>query len=292
MCFKRFNIGWILLTSLVSVAALGQAVFPTDLKPVRQEMERLDQLSFTAPSFAEDPDPPSSSKPGTPEEYTLVKRFPQNLAGNFKALFSTKNIVPLLVGGAASGVVAPFDDDIRDDVSIGESSDLGKDGALVGSPVVIWSSVTTLFIWGHYSKNDRFHSFSYSLAQAALIDEGFVQGLKYTVRRTRPDKSDDHSFPSGHTAASFMFASVLQRYYGWKAGIPGYAVASFVGYCRLREEKHWASDVTAGATLGYIVGTSVSRRTGISTRLGKISLSPAVDLAHRGVGFQFAINQN
>jgi membrane-associated phospholipid phosphatase len=153
----------------------------------------------------------------------------------------------------------------------------------------MWSSVTTLFIWGHYSKNDRFHSFGYSLAQALVINEGFVQGLKYSVQRTRPDKSDDHSFPSGHTADSFMFATVLQRYYGWKAGIPGYAAASFVGFCRLREDKHWASDVTAGATLGYIVGSSVSRRTGISKRMGKVTVSPAVDLEHRRVGVYLTI---
>ena len=289
MHLKR-DIEWILFMAFVPVAVLGQSVSPVEVSRVRQPMEPLDQLSFSFRTPSEDSDPPSGLKQGTTEENTLVKKFPQNLGRNFIALFSKKNIVPLMVGGAASGIVAPFDDDIRDHVSVGESSDLAKDGSLVGGPAVVWSSVATLFIWGHYSENDRFHSFSYSLAQAVVIDEGFVQGLKYTIQRTRPDKSDDHSFPSGHTADSFTIATVLQRYYGWKAGIPGYSVASFVAFCRLRGDRHWASDVTAGATLGYIVGSSVSRRTGISIRTKKVTISPAADLEHRRLGIDLTIN--
>ena len=151
---------------------------------------------------------------------------------------------------------------------------------------MVLPTVGGLFIWGHYSENDRFHSFTYSLAQATVINQGLVNGLKLAVRRERPDKSDNQSFPSGHAATSFMVASVVQRYYGWKAGIIGYSAATFISFSRLRENKHWASDVTAGATLGYIVGSSVSRRTGISVRVGKTkaTLIPALDLAHRGVG--------
>src|SRR5262249_34798610 len=189
------------------------------------------------------------------------------------------------VGGAATGIVAPFDNDIRDHVGMnGESSTIGKVGSVLGSPAVVWPTVAGLLIGGHYSGNDRFHSLTYSLAQASVINDGLVQVLKATVRRTRPDGSDDRSFPSGHAATSFMAATVAQRYYGWKAGVIGYSAATFIAFSRSRENKHWASDLTVGATLGYLVGSSVSRRTGISMRLGSVSFTPAADLSRRRFG--------
>lgn len=242
-------------------------------------------LSFSLPAFAEDPDQLSDLEP-TPATYTSFRQFPQNLGGNFKALFSKNNLVPILVGGTASNVVFPFDHDIRDRVGVGQSSTLGKVGSVLGGPEFVWPAVAGLMIWGQNSENDRFHSFTYSLAQATVINEGLVNGLKIAVGRTRPDKSDNRSFPSGHAATSFMVASVLQHYYGWKAGVIGYSAATFIAFSRLRENKHWASDLTAGATLGYIVGSSVCRRTRMSIRLGKTkaTLTPAFDLTHRTVG--------
>lgn len=58
---------------------------------------------------------------------------------------------------------------------------------------------------------------------------------------------------------SFMWATVLSRNYGLKVGIPAYAVASYVGVSRLQENAHHTSDVVAGATIGYIVGRTVTR---------------------------------
>ena len=228
---------------------------------------------------------------GTPEEYTSLKRFPQNLGGNFLALFSKKNIAPLLIGGAATGVISIWDKDIQEHMSVKDgSSTVGKVGEVLGSYYVVAPTVGGLLIAGHGSQNDRFHSFTYALAQATVLNEGLVEGLKVAVRRTRPDGSDNYSFPSGHAATSFMAATVVEQYYGWKAGIIGYSVASFISVSRLRKNVHWASDVTAGATLGYIVGSSVCRRTGISLRVGKVTLLPAVDAEHRRFGVFLSTN--
>lgn len=240
-------------------------------------------------ALAEDPKPLPALKTGTPATYTSVKRFPQNLAGNFLALFSEKNIYPLLIGGAASAIAAQnFDDEILHRRGVRwEPSAIGEIGGTVGGPVVVISTVTGLLIGGHYSKNERFHSFTYALAQGTVINEGMVQGLKVAFGRTRPDGSDNRSLPSGHAATAFMIATIAQRYYGRTAGIIGYSAATFIAFSRLRANKHWVSDLTAGATLGYIVGSSVCRRTGISMRVGKITLVPAFDLKHRRVGISF-----
>ena len=82
---------------------------------------------------------------------------------------------------------------------------------------------------------------------------GVTQVLKYTVGRERPDGSDTRSFPSGYTSAAFSGASFLQRRYGWDIGLPAYLGATYVGWSRVYEEKHYVSDVLAGAALAWSV---------------------------------------
>ncbi len=237
--------------------------------------------------LAGDSEPLPEMKQGTPASLTSLKRFPQNLGGNFVALFSKKNIAPLLIGGTASGIVAPFDSEIRDRWSVSaDSTIVGQIGGVLGGHALVIPTVTGLLIAGNSSKNDRFHSFTYALAQGTAINEGLLVGIKVAVDRTRPDENNDRSFPSGHASTSFMIATIVQRYYGWKAGIIGYSAATFIAASRVRSSRHWASDVTAGATLGYIIGSSVSRRTGISMRMGKITMVPAFDLGHRSIGIR------
>lgn len=74
--------------------------------------------------------------------------------------------------------------------------------------------------------------------------------LKYSVKEWRPDRSDRHSFPSGHTAASFATAAYLQRRYGWWYGAPAYALSAYVGWGRVFSKQHHWYDVVAGAAIG------------------------------------------
>ncbi|MCM1005177.1 MAG: phosphatase PAP2 family protein [Prevotella sp.] len=79
-------------------------------------------------------------------------------------------------------------------------------------------------------------------------------GLKYLVKKKRPDSSDNHSFPSGHTSLAFADASFVMRRYGWKFGVPMYAVAGYVAWGRTYAKKHDFWDVLAGAGIGAAVG--------------------------------------
>ncbi len=67
-------------------------------------------------------------------------------------------------------------------------------------------------------------------ALSAVTAAGATLILKYAVKEERPDHSNMHSFPSGHTAVAFTNATFLQRRYGWKFGVPAYAVAAYVGW--------------------------------------------------------------
>jgi hypothetical protein len=87
------------------------------------------------------------------------------------------------------------------------------------------------------------------LAKAYVATMAVVFTLKPLVDRTRPD-GGSQSFPSGHAGSAFAGAAFLQMRYGWRWGIPAYAVAAFVAYSRVESKRHYTSDVVAGAALG------------------------------------------
>lgn len=97
--------------------------------------------------------------------------------------------------------------------------------------------------------------------------------IKYTVSKERPDGSDDHSFPSNHTAVAFQGASFIQRRYGWKYGLPAYVVSTYVAWGRVFARKHDCWDVLGGAAIG--IGCSYIYTRPFARKLD-LALSPAV----------------
>lgn len=96
---------------------------------------------------------------------------------------------------------------------------------------------------------------SVQLLESFVLETGLVIGMKRIINRKRPN-GKNYSFPSGHTAVSFMSSTYLWKRYGWQYGLPSTLLASFVGYSRfgVDEPVHYFSDVVAGAIIG--IGTS------------------------------------
>lgn len=88
------------------------------------------------------------------------------------------------------------------------------------------------------------------IAYTAAATAGATLLLKFTIKKERPDHSNFHSMPSGHTATGFATAAYIQRRYGWKFGVPAYALATYVGWARIYSKKHDIWDVLAGAAIG------------------------------------------
>ena len=89
-------------------------------------------------------------------------------------------------------------------------------------------------------------------AYAAGTTIATTHGLKTVVDKTRPDGTDDTSFPSGHTSASVMGAAFVWRRYGPKWGAPASILAAYTGASRVQGQKHFADDVISGMALGLI----------------------------------------
>lgn len=109
-----------------------------------------------------------------------------------------------------------------------------------------------------------------SYATMALL----VNTIKYTSSEMRPDGSTRNSWPSGHTATSFVGATILHKEYGltrspWFS-VLGYGVATATGIMRLLNNRHWVSDVLSGAgigilstELGYALGNLIFKGRGL-----------------------------
>ena len=84
------------------------------------------------------------------------------------------------------------------------------------------------------------------------------KGPSATLRDAEGNKLNG-SFPSGHTTVAFAAATVYALEYSDKPWVPvlAYTAASLIGFSRLTENKHWATDVLAGAALGYLTGKQV-----------------------------------
>ena len=89
---------------------------------------------------------------------------------------------------------------------------------------------------------------------------GVTYGLKEAFPEQRPDRSDNKSFPSGHSSISFAAAATLQNRYGWQVGLPAQVVAAFVGLSRVEADKHHVHDVLVGAAIGEASGFLITRK--------------------------------
>ncbi|MDP5001242.1 MAG: phosphatase PAP2 family protein [Flavobacterium sp.] len=109
--------------------------------------------------------------------------------------------------------------------------------------------LNALGIKGKHNFKDR----TIILGTSYLLLTSTVMPLKSITKVDRPDGSSNNSFPSGHTATAFAGAEFLWQEYKdvsvWY-GISGYLVASGTGFFRMYNNRHWLTDVAAGAGIG------------------------------------------
>jgi membrane-associated phospholipid phosphatase len=130
-------------------------------------------------------------------------------------------------------------------------------------------AVYGLDIFGVKGKNN-FRDKTSLLVISTIFSGVTIKTLKASSNRMRPNRLNDYSFPSGHTATAFASAEFLRQEYGeisaWYTAA-GYSVATMTAVLRLYKSYHWFSDVVAGAGIGilstkfaYLVYPAVKRK--------------------------------
>jgi len=105
------------------------------------------------------------------------------------------------------------------------------------------------------------------LGAESLLDSLIVAGvLKEVFRRNRPDQSKPGdfwgggtSFPSGHAIQVWSVASLVSHEYKHQpiVGVVAYSLAAIVSASRIAAQKHFASDIFVGGTMGWFIGRYV-----------------------------------
>lgn len=176
--------------------------------------------------------------------------------------FSYKQLIlpGLLIGygviGIGSDQLIDFNNGIREEVKEHIDEKFTIDDFSQYSPMLSVYALNFAGVEGKHNLGDR----TIIMATSYIIMAGTVTGLKHLVNEERPDGTSNNSFPSGHTATAFAGAEFLWQEYKHKSiwyGIAGYTVAAGTGAFRMYNNRHWLTDVAAGAGIG-ILSTKVA----------------------------------
>jgi membrane-associated phospholipid phosphatase len=196
--------------------------------------------------------------PPTPR-HTGVKALAKHLVTNFKYLPSMENLYWAGAGGGLALAAHPFDDNVNRSLTGSDTAkNIFKLGEVLGELPTLLGSASLVYAVGRIKDEPKVSHLGMDLIEALAMSEALTQTLKYTVRRERPDGSSKNSFPSGHAADTFAFATALERHLNWRYSILGYAFASYVAISRLPANRHWLSDAVFGSAVGIIAGRTVT----------------------------------
>ncbi len=171
----------------------------------------------------------------------------------------------------------------------------GVQTSLLASQAMLTSGVWVHIIKAFTGRERPEADYVYSKSEGGKWYGPFVQ-YDQDLPVNKPGSSFD-SFPSGHTATAFSIATVFASQYKDTRFIPliSYSLASLVGVSRLTEHKHWASDVFAGALLGYVTGKQVvanfnkNQQSNVSKMSSKSNIRPEFTFFQFGNQFGLSI---
>ena len=185
----------------------------------------------------------------------------------------------LVLGGTAAAISGLMfvDDDIQNFFQrnrTGTLDDIANTLDTIGSAGVLFMGNMGLIgtgLWFRkYEAGDKLMRTALVSTEAQLFAEGITALAKFAIGRNRPNKGQgkssfnlfhdfDSSFPSSHATRSFAVAAVFADRYEQPIPFMAYAAATLVSLSSLYRDDHFASDVLAGAILGFTLGKALSR---------------------------------
>lgn len=210
---------------------------------------------LTLPTGQQPRTTPVTASPWTDDR--PITRFFQNLGRDFSQLPSPESTA-LLIASASLASAAHTQDarmatwsDARGDARYTAVGDvLGRRAIHSGAAVSLW-------LIGKATHNAQIAHIGGDVIRAQAVSGMVTFAIKVATDRDRPD-GGHRAFPSGHTSTAFATAAVLERHYGWKVGTVAYALAGFVGWSRVRDGRHWLSDIAMGSAIGIVSARAVT----------------------------------
>lgn len=193
----------------------------------------------------------SQTKIDTIKKDSIRIDYSKNLKYNYKQLIIPTVLISYGIIGLESHQIQIFNSGIKNEVGEHIDEKLSIDDFSQYLPAASVFGLSALGIKGNNNVKDK----AIILTTSYLLMGLTVNAFKTTASVERPDGSSFNSFPSGHTATAFMGAELLYQEYKdisiWY-GISGYIVAAGTGVFRMYNNRHWLTDVAAGAGIGIL----------------------------------------
>ena len=169
----------------------------------------------------------------------------------YQALILPSTLIGFGVIGLESHAIKNLNSSTKKELNEHIENKLTIDDISQYAPFVSVFALNATGIRGKNSIQDQ----SIILATSYIIMGSTVNIIKLTGNEMRPDGTSNNSFPSGHTATAFMGAELLYQEYKevsiWY-GVSGYVVAAGTGFFRMYNNRHWLTDISAGAGIGIL----------------------------------------
>lgn len=170
--------------------------------------QSLDNLTVTGFSRSDTAQVAKPEGPPPTPAHTGIKAMAKGLITDFAHLPSTENLMWAGIGGGLALAVHPADDNVNAHlVGKGWAKNIFKPGEIMGESPTLLGVSTTIYAIGRLKDQPKVSHVGMDLLRSIAVSEAITQTLKYTARRERPDGSGRNSFPSGHAADTFAFAT-------------------------------------------------------------------------------------
>ncbi|MBE0392401.1 phosphatase PAP2 family protein [Flavobacterium sp. PL002] len=170
---------------------------------------------------------------------------------SYKELIIPSVLIGYGVIGIESDALKNLNTEIKEEVNENIDHKITIDDFTQYLPAASVYGLNVMGIKGKSNFKDR----TLILATSYLLVVATTLPLKSITQIQRPDGSSYNSFPSGHTATAFAGAEFLWQEYKdvsiWY-GVSGYIVATGTGFFRMYNDRHWLTDVAAGAGIGIL----------------------------------------
>ena len=237
------------------------------------------------------------------------RSFLRTFAADQKALWTSpsrisrrdlKWILPVIAGTAIA---------IGTDDRLSEQLPTPDDPArIAGKRVSYFGALYTLaglsggtYLIGRVAGKERLRDTGWMSLEALAHTQVVVQGIKLATQRERPPEITERrgfwkgggSFPSGHAASAWAFATVISRQYGDKKIVPiaVYSLATVVSAARLSARRHYASDILVGGVVGHLIGRYIHKSHGPADQPHRaVAVTPRVGLRYSRLARHYGLN--
>ena len=171
----------------------------------------------------------------------------------------------LPIAAATGLLIASGDDHINNHIHSPSFAQAASRGSNVGLGIELGAAGLMYLVACSGHRSSYAANTGFTALEAMGVASLMTFGIKAATNRQYAYAPNTHgefweggkSFPSGHAATSFAFASVIAHCYPNKRWLKWsvYGRATGVSLARVGGKKHFASDVLVGGTLGYVTGT-------------------------------------